>query len=325
MNRVILITGCAGFIGHMTAIKFLQKGHKVVGVDNINDYYSVRLKQWRLEQIRSIGGDNFEFIEGDLSKDILSSLDENIDFDAVIHLAAQAGVRFSLEKPERYIDSNVVAFDKLLTWMKFRDIDKLLYASSSSVYGKMAGMPLSETINCNQPESYYAATKIANEMMAHASWRSHSKTSLGMRFFTVYGPAGRPDMAPIIFSLKALNSEVIKLFNFGRQQRDFTYIDDIVESIYRLYGVYSKKVKSAELINIGCGSPVSLESFVDILKDCSGKDLLTELVPEQPGDVRSTYADTNKLERWIGFWKKTGFEKGLGLTYSWVKENRHLL
>jgi len=325
VNKRILVTGCAGFVGYMTSIKFLQSGYKVLGIDDMNDYYSVRLKKWRVKGIERIGQENFDFVEGDISTDVLTKIGEFGQFDGVIHLAAQAGVRFSLEKPERYIQSNILAFDKILSWTREKAIGKFLYASSSSVYGKTSKMPLKETMPCNEPESYYAATKKANEMMAFSKWRSHSMLSLGMRFFTVYGPAGRPDMAPFIFTSKVLKSETIELFNFGKQRRDFTYIDDIVESIFRLYNVYPERVKSAEIVNIGCGSPISLETFVQCLEACSGRKVKVELSPEQPGDVRETYADTQKLDEWIGKWDKVTFAQGLSRTYDWVQTYEHLI
>ena len=233
----VLITGAAGFIGMHTAIEFLLKGWDVVGVDSMNNYYSSQLKQDRLEEIENTAlkpeTGKFVFYKKDLNSEVWEEL-EKFSINAVIHLAAQAGVRYSLTNPQAYIESNVLGFQRVLEYVVKKEVESFFYASSSSVYGNVGRGDLTEESACNTPESYYAATKIANELMAHSYSKTHSLDSVGLRFFTVYGPWGRPDMAPWIFANAALNNETIKVFNYGKQSRDFTYVGDLVDRIYKL-------------------------------------------------------------------------------------------
>ena len=262
----VLITGAAGFIGMHTAIRFLKEGWDVTGLDNMNDYYSVQMKEDRLKEIMSVAvamNRNFSFFREDLNSDIWHDF-QHIHFDALIHLAAQAGVRYSIENPMVYLESNVIGFQKVLDFVSLKKIEKFAYASSSSVYGKDSPQPFLESHPCNSPESYYAATKKANELMAFSYFKTNNVSSIGLRFFTVYGPWGRPDMAPMLFANAVINRNPITVFNHGNQKRDFTFIDDIVDGIYSLMKL-NKFPKDSLIMNIGNGSPVELMEFISIL------------------------------------------------------------
>lgn len=315
----VLITGAAGFIGMHCSIRFLKEGWDVVGLDNLNDYYSVKLKLDRLAEVEKHSSSaNFLMFTEDLDSDVWDKL-VDFTFDAVVHLAAQAGVRYSLENPNAYITSNIIGFQRVLEFVDKRKIDKLFYASSSSVYGKSSEIPFTETQKCNSPESYYAATKKSNELMAFAYDKTKKVKSVGMRFFTVYGPFGRPDMAPYIFAKSALNDLEISIFNHGNQSRDFTYIDDIVESIYRLVGLKSSSYETM-VVNIGQGSPVNLMEFIGVIENVSGRDLRKRFIDAQLGDVANTYANTERLRKLTDFSPEVNITDGVGKFWQWFNE-----
>ena len=316
---MILITGAAGFIGMQLCKKFLEKNIKVLGVDNENNYYDIKLKGARINLLKSSFGSQFSYIKGDLNDyqtwDQISK--SNIKF--VIHLAAQAGVRYSIENPMAYIESNILAFQKVIDFLISKNIKKFFYASSSSVYGNYSKIPFSEDERCNKPESYYASTKIANELMAHAYLRTHNVSSLGMRFFTVYGPWGRPDMAPFLFVKSAYEDRKINVFNNGHQRRDFTYIDDVTEAIFLLYKKRDE-ICGHQLINIGNGSPTNLLDFITIIEKETGKKFIKKFLDAQKGDVKLTYADTSKLNTIINYKPKTSINDGVKKFVFWYKK-----
>jgi len=316
----VLITGAAGFIGMHTSIRFLSEGWDVVGLDNMNNYYSVGLKRDRLKKITSEATKlerNFKMFEADLNSDIWNEL-KSYKFEALIHLAAQAGVRYSLENPDAYIYSNILGFQKVLNFVESKKITRFVYASSSSVYGKDSVPPFDESQPCDKPESYYASTKRSNELMAYSYYKTKEVSSLGLRFFTVYGPWGRPDMAPILFAQSADSKSKIKVFNHGNQKRDFTYIDDITEGIFRLL---SKEgfVKDAQVVNIGRGEPIGLLKFIEIIEKEMGLTIEKEFVDEQKGDVQVTFASTRKLQELIAYNPKTSLEEGVKRFIEWYK------
>lgn len=316
----VLITGAAGFIGMHTCIRFLNEGWNVIGLDNMNPYYSINLKRKRVAEIAKMAAnlhEVFEFLECDLNS-LLHNLDETTEIDAVVHLAAQAGVRFSIENPREYLTSNILGFQTIIELVQARNISRFVYASSSSVYGKTAAAPFKETEACDSPESYYAATKRSNELMAHSYFKTSGLKSIGLRFFTVYGPWGRPDMAPYIFAEAALENREIKVFNYGNQKRDFTYIDDIVEGIY-LSIRFFERISSAEIFNIGYGSPTNLFSFIKEIESSTNKELKLKLCPAQEGDVELTYASTEKFSRIFGYKPVTGLREGVDHFVKWLK------
>ncbi|MGB7816799.1 MAG: NAD-dependent epimerase [Methylotenera sp.] len=319
----VLLTGAAGFIGYHVAIKLLERGDTVVGVDNLNDYYDVRLKQARLTSIQAHPkASNFKFIKLDLAEQAATArLFEDEKPDNVIHLAAQAGVRYSLQNPHAYINSNIVAFTNILEACRAVKPQHLVYASSSSVYGGNTKLPFSETDNVDHPVSLYAATKKANELMAHTYSHLYGLPTTGLRFFTVYGPWGRPDMSPFLFADAILNNRPIKVFNHGDMMRDFTYIDDIVEGVVR---VLDKPATAAlntsapyRLFNIGNNQPEKLMDFIGLLEDAIGIKAQKEFLPMQPGDVKATYADTNALNDWVGFKPSTPLQQGVTRFVDW--------
>ena len=314
----VLITGTAGFIGMHTSIRFLSEGWDVVGLDNMNDYYSVALKRDRLKEITNTAsklGLSFIMFEADLNSEIWKKL-ELFEFNSVIHLAAQAGVRYSIENPKAYLVSNVLGFQSVLEFVTKTKQSRFLYASSSSVYGKNSSQPFSEKAPCDSPESYYASTKRANELMAKSYFHTEKLSSIGLRFFTVYGPWGRPDMAPMLFTKAGKSNRTIKVFNHGNQERDFTYVDDIVEGIYLLATM--KKFPNQSLVcNIGNGAPVSLLDFISILEKSLGKEFSKEFVDAQKGDVVSTYADTTLIESLVNYKASVGLERGIPLFINW--------
>ncbi|MDO4949711.1 MAG: GDP-mannose 4,6-dehydratase [Bacteroidales bacterium] len=335
----ILVTGAAGFIGSNLVKQLLgEKEVQIVGLDNMNDYYDVSLKMWRLDELHKKAGD-FTFIKGDISdKELIDDLFEKEQFDIVVNLAAQAGVRYSIENPDAYIQSNVIGFYNILEACRHNPVQHLVYASSSSVYGGNKKIPFAETDMVDNPVSLYAATKKSNELFAHTYSKLYDIPTTGLRFFTVYGPAGRPDMAYFGFTNKLIKGETIKIFNYGNCQRDFTYVDDIVEGIQRV--MHRAPVKAVgedglplppyKVYNIGNSSPENLLDFVQTLQEeLTHAGILPadydfeahkELVPMQPGDVPVTFADTSALERDFDFHPSTTLRQGLRAFAKWYKD-----
>lgn len=319
-----LVTGAAGFIGMYTSKRLLEMGHDVVGLDNLNSYYNPALKDYRLAQLAPYP--NFHFVKIDLAdRDGIANLFEQEQFERVIHLAAQAGVRYSIEAPFDYIDSNLVGMTTILEGCRHNKVQHLVYASSSSVYGMNDKIPFSETDNVDQPVSLYAATKKANELMAHAYSKLYGIPTTGLRFFTVYGPAGRPDMAPWLFTEAILNNQPIKVFNHGKMQRDFTYIDDIVEGIVRIQDVIPTAQIPYMLFNIGNNQPIELARFIAAIEAATGKQAEKISLGMQPGDVERTYADTNRLEAAVGYKPKMDIETGMKKFVEWYRAHHSLL
>ena len=340
-DKSILITGAAGFIGSNLCIRLLKEveGAKVIGLDNMNDYYDVNIKNYRLEQLSEVGGD-WTFIKGDLSdKQTINGIFSQYHPNVVVNLGAQAGVRYSITNPDAYIKSNMIGFYNILEACRNEEaLEHLVYASSSSVYGTNKKVPYSTDDKVDNPVSLYAATKKSNELMAHAYSKLYNIPSTGLRFFTVYGPAGRPDMAYFGFTNKLVNRETIKIFNYGNCMRDFTFIDDIVEGVIRVMkGAPEKKtgedglpVPPYAVYNIGNNAPENLLDFVTILQEELVRagvlqegynfEAHKELVPMQPGDVPVTYADTTPLEKDYGFKPSTPLRDGLRKFATWYKE-----
>ncbi len=331
---LILVTGAAGFIGANLVGELLKRGDKVVGVDNINDYYDVNLKLSRLDDLNKYS--NFTFIKCDIAdKQVLIKIFDEYKFDVVVNLAAQAGVRYSITNPDAYIQSNLIGFYNILEACRNYPVKHLVYASSSSVYGSNKKVPYSTEDKVDNPVSLYAATKKSNELMAHAYAKLYNIPCTGLRFFTVYGPAGRPDMAYFSFTNKLINGEKIKIFNYGNCKRDFTYIDDIVDGIIKVIGKAPSKqngedglpIPPYKIYNIGNNHPENLLDFVNILQEelIRAKvlpsdydfDSHKELVPMQPGDVPITYADTRVLEQDFGFKPSTQLRVGLRKFAEW--------
>lgn len=333
MKNRVLITGAAGFIGFHLAQLLMKQGYEVIGIDNLNDYYDVNLKYGRLEILEK--EEDFTFYKIDLKdKEDIDNLFKKYHFDYVINLAAQAGVRYSLINPYAYVDSNLIGFVNILEACRHNPVKHLLYASSSSVYGGNKVAPFSTEHQVDHPVSLYAATKKSNELMAHTYSHLYKIPTTGLRFFTVYGPWGRPDMAYFSFTQDILSGKPIKVFNYGKMERDFTYIDDIVEGITRLLPLAPKanpewdetKDKLSEsfapykVYNIGNNQPVQLETFISVLEDKLGQKAEKNYMEMQPGDVVRTYADTIDLEQAINFKPKTTIEEGLGKYVAWYKE-----
>ena len=329
----ILVTGAAGFIGFHTSNKLLARGDTVVGLDNLNDYYDVNLKKARLALLEPQSG--FAFVKTDLAdRPALEALFSEHHFDAVINLAAQAGVRYSIENPHAYIEANVVGFTNLLECCRHHETGHLVYASSSSVYGMNSTLPFSVHDNVDHPMSLYAATKKANELMAHTYSHLYALPTTGLRFFTVYGPWGRPDMALFLFTKAIMAGEPIKVFNRGEMQRDFTYIDDIVEGVVRVTDKTAAPnpewdgaspdpgTSSApyRLYNIGNNSPVMLLDYIAAVEKALGKKAEMELLPMQPGDVAATCADIDALENAVGYRPGTSVEVGVKNFVDWYQE-----
>ncbi|MFB2936649.1 NAD-dependent epimerase [Aerosakkonemataceae cyanobacterium BLCC-F154] len=328
----ILVTGAAGFIGFYLAQKLLNRGDKVIGIDNINDYYDVNLKHDRLAQL----GDrhNFTFYKLDLADRAgMEKLFSEHKFDMVAHLAAQAGVRYSLKNPHTYVNSNLVGFIHILEGCRYHNIKHLVFASSSSVYGANTKMPFSVHDNVDHPLSLYAATKKANELMAHTYSHLYDLPTTGLRFFTVYGPWGRPDMALFTFTKAILSGNPIDVFNYGKMKRDFTYIDDIVEGVVRTLDKIpqpnpewsaenpdpSTSTAPYKIYNIGNNQPVELIRFIEVLEDCLGMKAEKNLLPLQPGDVLATYADVDDLTKDVGFKPSTPIEVGIDNFVKWYR------
>ena len=321
-NKKILVTGAAGFIGFHLSNSLLQKGVTVVGFDNINDYYDVNLKYARLDILENF--ENFTFVKGDLAnKTAVDKLFSENKFDIVVNLAAQAGVRYSIENPQAYIESNVIGFFNILEACRNNPVEHLLYASSSSVYGNQQKTPFSTDDDVSKPISLYAATKKSNELMAYTYSHLYSIPSTGLRFFTVYGPYGRPDMACFSFTEKILRGETIKIFNNGDMYRDFTYIDDIVKGVENMLcnpPEADENGDRAMVYNIGNNSPEKLMYFVETLEKALGKTAEKEFLPMQPGDVYQTYADVTPLIEKFGFKPSTPIEDGLARFVEWYKK-----
>lgn len=328
-----LVTGAAGFIGFHVSQRLLAAGHQVVGIDNLNDYYDVNLKHARLNLIKADLG--FTFIEMDLAdRDAMASLFDQQKFQRVIHLGAQAGVRYSIENPHAYADSNLTGHLNILEGCRHHKIEHLLYASSSSVYGLNRKMPFSTEDSVDHPVSLYAATKKANELMSHTYSHLYQLPTTGLRFFTVYGPWGRPDMALFKFTRAMIAGEAIDVYNQGQMKRDFTYIDDIAEAIVRLQDVIpqqddnwtvetgSPATSSApyRVYNIGNSQPVTLMSYIEAIEKALGITAKKNLMPMQPGDVLETSADTEALFKAIGFKPQTGVEEGVKNFVDWYRD-----
>lgn len=341
----VLVTGAAGFIGSNLVMKLLktEPAVQVVGLDSVNDYYDVSLKEFRLRQIEALATEHtdctWRFVKGNLAdRELINKLFADEKFDIVVNLAAQAGVRYSITNPDAYIESNLIGFYNILEACRNYPVEHLVYASSSSVYGSNKKVPYSTDDKVDNPVSLYAATKKSNELLAHAYSKLYDIPSTGLRFFTVYGPAGRPDMAYFGFTNKLVKGETIKIFNFGNCKRDFTYVDDIVEGVQRVMHGAPKKQTGEDglpippyaIYNIGNSSPENLLDFVDILQQELIRagvlpqdydfDTHKELMPMQPGDVPVTFADTSALERDFGFKPSTTLREGLRRFAEWYKE-----
>lgn len=329
----ILVTGAAGFIGSTLSHKFLQRGDEVIGLDNLNNYYDVSLKEARLARLTPQS--NFKFVKLDVAdREEMPELFKTERFDRVVHLAAQAGVRYSLENPHAYIDANIVGFMNILEGCRHTDVENLVYASSSSVYGANTSMPFSIHDNIDHPVSMYAATKKANELMAHTYSHLFGLPTTGLRFFTVYGPWGRPDMSLFLFTKNILEGKPIDVFNYGDHQRDFTYIDDIAEGVVRC----TDKIAVANpdwsgdkpdpgtsrapyrVYNIGNNNPVHLLTFIETLEDALGMKAEKNLLPLQPGDVPATYANVDDLVKDMGYKPSTSIETGIKNFVNWYKD-----
>ncbi|TDF37274.1 NAD-dependent epimerase [Alteromonadaceae bacterium M269] len=332
----VLVTGAAGFIGSHVSLYLLGRGDQVVGLDNINDYYDVNLKHARLKRIEEHeNADKFSFVKLDVSDRAgMEKLFEEEKFDKVVHLAAQAGVRYSIENPHAYIDSNIVGFTNILEGCRHNKVAHLVYASSSSVYGANESMPFSVHDNVDHPLSLYAASKKANELMAHTYSHLYGMPTTGLRFFTVYGPWGRPDMALFLFTKAIMEDKPIKVFNYGNHRRDFTYIDDIVEGIIRTldHTAESNPEWSGEkpdpgtskapwrVYNIGAQTPVQLMDYIGTLEKNLGKTAEKELLPLQDGDVPDTYADVEALVEDVDYRPKTTIQEGIKNFVAWYKD-----
>ena len=318
----ILVTGAAGFIGFHLSKKLLSEGYEVVGYDNINDYYDVDLKYARLDILKAY--DNFSFVKGDLAdKEKVFGLFSEHKFSIVVNLAAQAGVRYSITNPDVYIDSNIIGFFNILEACRNFPVEHLLFASSSSVYGNQKKTPFSTEDNVDHPISLYAATKKSNELMAYTYSHLYNIPATGLRFFTVYGPFGRPDMAYFSFTNKIMKDEPIKIFNNGDMYRDFTYVDDIVSGIFNMLKRPPKGNGGKDrykIYNIGNNKPEKLMYFIETLEKAIGKTAKKEYLPMQPGDVYQTYADVSELMRDFDFKPSTSIEEGLGKFAEWYKE-----
>jgi UDP-glucuronate 4-epimerase len=329
----ILVTGAAGFIGSHVAHLLLDRGDEVVGLDNLNDYYDVSLKEARLARLT--GRDGFRFARLDLADGAgVEALFASEGFDRVINLAAQAGVRYSLENPQSYVDSNVTGFLNILEGCRHHGVEHLVYASTSSVYGANTRMPFSESQNVDHPLAMYAATKKANELMAHSYSHLFRLPTTGLRFFTVYGPWGRPDMALFLFTRKILAGEPIEVFNYGKHKRDFTFVDDIAQGVVRACDKVAQPDPAwssdhpdpassnapYRIYNIGNNQPVDLLRYIEVLEECLGRKAERTLLPLQPGDVPDTYADASALVEDVGYRPNTPVEEGVRRFVEWYRE-----
>ena len=336
MGGPVLVTGAAGFIGAEVALRLLARGEQVLGVDDLNAYYDPSLKQARLRRLEAMAPSGaFRFQRLDVAEPAATAALFQAERPLrVVHLAAQAGVRYSIENPAVYIQSNLVGFGHILEGCRHYGVEHLVYASSSSVYGGNRQMPFSEQHPVNHPVSLYAATKKANELMAHTYSHLYGLPATGLRFFTVYGPWGRPDMAPMLFARAILAGEPIKVFNQGQMQRDFTYIDDIAEGVIRcldkpatadphfdpLHPDPATAAVPHRLFNIGNSQPIPLLRFIEVLEQALGREAIRDLQPMQPGDVPATAADTSALETWVGFRPTTPIETGVERFAEWYRD-----
>ncbi|MBT9189039.1 NAD-dependent epimerase [Zobellia russellii] len=332
----ILVTGAAGFIGYHLCEKLLEQGYEVIGLDNINDYYDVNLKYNRLKQLGiakndaqvflkkcsgSTHGNKFSFVRMNLEdREALPQLFNDEKIDRVCNLAAQAGVRYSIENPETYIDSNIVGYLNLLECCRHNKVEHLVYASSSSVYGLNEKIPFSTSDSVDHPISLYAASKKSNELMAHTYSHLFGFATTGLRFFTVYGPWGRPDMALFLFTDAIANGKPIKVFNHGKMERDFTYVDDIVEGVVRILTKSTKNRELYKIYNIGNNNAVKLTSFIDAIENSMGQKAEKELMPMQPGDVERTWADVDDLIRDYEYQPNTSVTDGVQRFVEWYKD-----
>ncbi|WP_339781835.1 NAD-dependent epimerase [uncultured Marinobacter sp.] len=329
----ILVTGTAGFIGAQLAHRLLERGNEVIGVDNVNDYYDVSLKEARLARLTGYPG--FTEVRQDIAdRSVMADIFAKHRPERVVHLAAQAGVRYSLENPNAYVDANLVGFMNILEGCRHNDVKHLVFASSSSVYGANEVMPFSVHDNVDHPLSLYAASKKANELMAHSYSHLYGLPTTGLRFFTVYGPWGRPDMAPFIFTKKILAGEPIDVFNHGHHMRDFTYIDDIVEGVVRTLDQVAlpnndwsgqtpdpgTSKAPYRIYNIGSNNPVELSRFIEIIEERTGKKAQKNMLPMQPGDVVATYANVDDLISDVGYKPVTGVEEGIANFVGWYRD-----
>ena len=328
----ILVTGAAGFVGFHLSQRLLSENHQVIGIDNLNDYYEVTLKEDRLAQLKD--RDNFTFHKLDLAdRDGIDKLFDRYQIEMVVNLAAQAGVRYSIQNPRAYIDSNLNGFGNILEGCRHHHVQHLVYASSSSVYGANTKIPFSVRDNVDRPISLYAATKKANELMAHTYSHLYQIPTTGLRFFTVYGPWGRPDMAPMLFTKAILAGKPIDVFNYGKMQRDFTYVDDIIEGVVRVMhkipqpnpnlveDIPDPSISKApyRIYNIGNNQPIELMYFIEVLEKCLGIEAQKNILPMQPGDVPRTYADVADLVRDVGFKPDTSIEVGVERFVDWYR------
>jgi len=329
----ILVTGAAGFIGSFTSKQFIEQGHEVVGIDNLNDYYDVSLKHGRLEWLNKLDG--FQFIQVELAdRQAVDAVFEAHEFDRVVHLAAQAGVRYSISNPHAYVDSNLIGFVNILEACRHNEIGHLVFASSSSVYGLNTKIPYSTNDRVDHPVSLYAATKKSNELMAHTYAHLYGLPVTGLRFFTVYGPWGRPDMAYFSFTRDILAGKTINVFNHGKMQRDFTYIDDIVEGVTRITqkipqgvegwtpesGDCSRSSAPYKIYNIGNHNSVELGTFIETIENALGKKADKNYMEMQPGDVLATYANVDDLTADVGFAPNTPLADGIGKFVEWYRD-----
>lgn len=324
-SKVYLVTGGAGFIGFHLSKRLLEEGAQVIGFDNMNDYYEVSLKEARLEILQKFP--EYTFVKGDLAdKEAVFSLFETYKPNIVINLGAQAGVRYSIDNPDAYVSSNLVGFFNILEGCRHFGTEHLVFASSSSVYGGNEKVPFSTEDKVDGPVSLYAATKKSNELMAHAYSKLYGYPVTGLRFFTVYGPMGRPDMAYYKFAQKIMNGEPIPIYNNGDMLRDFTYIDDIVTGVYNILCNPPRKNEQGvayKIYNIGNNKPVKLMDFITVLEKCLGREAKKEYFPMQPGDVYQTYADVSELMEDFGFRPDTSIEEGLSAFVAWFREYYH--
>lgn len=315
----ILITGVAGFIGYHTTQKFLSEGHRVVGIDNLNDYYCVQLKKDRLAQIRS---EKFTFIKSDIAKkEDLEPIFKSYNFDIVVNLAAQAGVRYSIDHPEEYTRSNLIGFSNILEMCRLHNVGHLVFASSSSVYGNNTPIPFKESAQVDSPISYYAATKKSNELMAHSYANIYGLKCTGLRFFTVYGPWGRPDMAIMLFTKAIIENKAIKVFNDGKLSRDFTYVEDIATGVYQssLNTKHLPRDIPYKIFNIGKGEPIKLLDFIESLEKHMNKNALKNYLPMQDGDVYETYSSTESIKKTFSYSPSTDLDSGVKHFVDWYK------
>jgi UDP-glucuronate 4-epimerase len=320
----ILVTGAAGFIGMHLSIRLLKLGHEVIGLDNMNDYYDVSLKEDRIKEIYKLNL-KFEFVNQDLVKNILlNKIFKSFKFNFVVNLAAQAGVRYSIENPDLYLKSNIIGFFNILEACRHYPVEHMVFASSSSVYGRNDILPFLEESNTNEPVSFYGATKKSNEIMAYSYSSLYKMKITGLRFFTVYGPWGRPDMAPFLFTKAIKEEKKIKLFNKGNMKRDFTFIDDVVFGIEKIMFKLTKAdnylEQNATIFNIGNSKPISLNDFILKLEQNLKKQSIKEYLPMQNGDVVNTFSDVTKIKDWVDFIPQTNIDDGLEKFVSWYNQ-----